>query len=65
MEVVRTISRLGASLNLSVIAEGVETEGQLEELRTLGCQYGQGYLFGRPRPATAITQFLHSLEATD
>ena len=43
---------------MAVIAEGVETEGQLEELRALGCQYGQGFLFARPRPAAEIPQLL-------
>ncbi len=58
MEVVRTITALGKSLDMAVIAEGVETEGQLEELRALGCQYGQGFLFARPRPAAEIPQLL-------
>ncbi len=58
MEVVRTITQLGTSLHMVVIAEGVETERQLEELRALGCQYGQGFLFGRPLPAAEVTQFL-------
>ena len=58
MEVVRTITALGKSLDMAVIAEGVETEGQLKELRALGCQYGQGFLFARPRPAAEIPQLL-------
>ena len=58
MEIVRTITSLGKSLDMVVIAEGVETEGQLEELRTLGCEYGQGCLFTRPRPAAEITKIL-------
>jgi EAL domain-containing protein (putative c-di-GMP-specific phosphodiesterase class I) len=36
-----------------VVAEGVETEGEAEMLRTLGAQLGQGYLFGRPERAPA------------
>ena len=43
--------RLGHSLGLTVVAEGVETPLQLNRLRELGCDRGQGYLFGRPRPA--------------
>ncbi len=62
-EVVRTITSLGKSLNMAVIAEGVETERQLEELRALGCEYGQGFLFGRPRPAAEVTKLLHGKEA--
>ena len=63
MEVVRTITSLGKSLHMAVIAEGVETERQLEELRALDCQYGQGFLFGRPRPAVDVTQLLLGDEA--
>ena len=63
LEVVRTILSLGKSLYMAVIAEGVETEGQLEELRGLGCEYGQGFLFGRPRPAAEVTRLLSGGEA--
>jgi EAL domain-containing protein (putative c-di-GMP-specific phosphodiesterase class I) len=43
-----------AALNLTVVAEGVETEAQLATLRGLGCKFIQGYLTGRPRSADAI-----------
>lgn len=49
--IVEAVVRLGHSLGLSVVAEGVETALQLNHLRELGCDRGQGYLFGRPRPA--------------
>jgi len=49
--IVEAVVRLGHSLGLSVVAEGVETPLQLSRLRELGCDRGQGYLFGRPRPA--------------
>ncbi|MET0909293.1 MAG: EAL domain-containing protein [Ilumatobacteraceae bacterium] len=49
--IVEAVVRLGHSLGLSVVAEGVETPLQLSRLRELRCDRGQGYLFGRPRPA--------------
>ena len=49
--IVEAVVRLGHSLGLAVVAEGVETPLQLNRLRELGCDKGQGYLFGRPRPA--------------
>ena len=49
--IVEAVVRLGHSLGLTVVAEGVETPLQLNRLRELGCDQGQGYLFGRPRPA--------------
>jgi diguanylate cyclase (GGDEF)-like protein/PAS domain S-box-containing protein len=48
LEIVRTIIGLAHSLSLDVVAEGVETALQLETLRQLKCEYGQGYLFSRP-----------------
>lgn len=46
--IVEAIIALGHALDLRVIAEGVETSDQLEELRALGSELGQGYFFGRP-----------------
>jgi diguanylate cyclase (GGDEF)-like protein len=47
-EIVRTVAMLARNLGMKVIAEGVETEEQLAKLKSLGCQYGQGFLFSRP-----------------
>ena len=49
--IVRAIITLGHSLNLQVMAEGVETTDQLAQLRAEGCDGVQGYYFGRPMPA--------------
>ncbi|HDZ10133.1 EAL domain-containing protein [Pseudohongiella sp.] len=48
--IVRTILALGSSLDLRVLAEGVETLALAERLREMGCQYFQGYYFSRPQP---------------
>jgi diguanylate cyclase (GGDEF)-like protein/PAS domain S-box-containing protein len=48
--IVRAIVTLGATLELEVVAEGVETAAQREALEALGCHGFQGYLFGRPAP---------------
>jgi diguanylate cyclase (GGDEF)-like protein len=46
--IVRTISTLARNLGMEVIAEGIETDEQYQQLKKLGCEYGQGYLFSRP-----------------
>mgnify|MGYP000861923548 CR=1 FL=1 len=46
-EVIRTINELASQLGLRVIAEGIETRGQLELVRSLGCGFGQGFLFSQ------------------
>lgn len=50
--VLRSILELGVELGIDVLAEGVETELQLQMLTDLGCPRAQGYLLGRPMPAT-------------
>jgi EAL domain-containing protein (putative c-di-GMP-specific phosphodiesterase class I) len=52
--IVRAIVAVGHGLGLSVVAEGVEAEAQLEALRTLGCDEVQGYLFGVPAPVAEL-----------
>ena len=52
--IARTIVNLAHSLDLGVIAEGVETPEQRDMLASVGCLHYQGYLFGRPAPASAL-----------
>ena len=52
--VIRAVLALGKSLNISVLAEGVETEQQLQLLLSEGCDEAQGYLLGRPQPYDQI-----------
>jgi EAL domain-containing protein (putative c-di-GMP-specific phosphodiesterase class I) len=55
---VRTIISLAHDLGIEVIAEGVETEAQLEFLRAHGCDKAQGYYLSRPLPAEELTALL-------
>lgn len=48
VEIVKTIVQLACNLGMDVIAEGVETKQQMEQLKMLGCDFGQGYLFSKP-----------------
>jgi diguanylate cyclase (GGDEF)-like protein/PAS domain S-box-containing protein len=51
---VRTVVDLGRRLGMDVVAEGVETPGQLAELTALGCDFVQGFLIGRPVPVERL-----------
>ena len=62
--IVAAIIGLGRSLNLNVIAEGVETKEQLESLRAQGCDQAQGYLFGPAVPAEAFARSVTEWERT-
>jgi diguanylate cyclase (GGDEF)-like protein/PAS domain S-box-containing protein len=54
---IRNIILIGKNLNLTTIAEGVETPDELEELRNLGCDEIQGYLISKPLPPDAFEAF--------
>jgi len=56
--IVQALLAMSRSLDLTVLAEGIETEGQVEVLMELGCQEGQGYRFGKPMDAAAFTNML-------
>jgi len=55
---VDAILAMGRSLELTMVAEGIEQIGQVAALRGIGCELGQGYLFARPMPAADIEDFL-------
>jgi diguanylate cyclase len=56
--IVRSTIELGHNLGLTVVAEGVETDHELAELRRFGCDEAQGFLFSRPMPAAALERWL-------
>lgn len=62
-ELVRSVMALASSLNLGVTAEGIETESQLAELRTLACSYGQGYYLGKPLDADQALGLIRKQQA--
>ena len=53
LDIVRLIISMGKSLHMRIVAEGVETEEQLQSLRKLGCDLVQGYLIGKPGPLSS------------
>jgi diguanylate cyclase (GGDEF)-like protein/PAS domain S-box-containing protein len=59
-EIVRSIITLGKALGKSLVAEGVETEFQLEWLRRMHCDEGQGFLFSRPVPEAGVGALLQA-----
>ncbi|HXF78633.1 MAG TPA: EAL domain-containing protein [Usitatibacter sp.] len=59
--IVRSTIELGHNLGLTVVAEGVETEHELAQLRRFGCDAAQGYLFARPMSAPAFERWLSGL----
>ncbi len=57
-EILNAIVALTDRLNVSVVAEGIETQTQLNYLKNLGCAYGQGFLFAKPLPADDVPAWL-------
>jgi EAL domain-containing protein (putative c-di-GMP-specific phosphodiesterase class I) len=62
--VVRSIISLGRSLGKTVVAEGIETEVQFQQLQDMGCALGQGYFMARPQSASGISALLQTLLPT-
>jgi EAL domain-containing protein (putative c-di-GMP-specific phosphodiesterase class I) len=59
----QAIIRMGKTLGLGLIAEGVETAAQAERLQSLGCRLAQGFYFSRPVPADEIQRMLRTSHA--
>jgi diguanylate cyclase (GGDEF)-like protein len=59
----QAIIRMGKTLGLGLIAEGVETAEQAERLQSLGCRFAQGFYFSRPVAAVEIQRMLHTSHA--
>jgi predicted signal transduction protein with EAL and GGDEF domain len=62
LAVIAAITRVGETLGLTVVAEGIERTDQHEMLRALGCPVGQGYLYARPMPADELVEWLAERE---
>ena len=60
--IIRAVTHLGRNLNMITIAEGVETQEQLDILRAEGCTQVQGYFFSRPRPAGEVLGLIKKIE---
>ena len=58
LEIAKAIITLAQNLKLEVIAEGIESEAQLETLKAMGCDFIQGYYFSRPLPPGKAEQLL-------
>ena len=61
VDVLRAIVMLGRSLGKSVVAEGIENERQLDELKAMGCDCGQGFHLARPMSSAGVGELLDSL----
>ncbi|WP_449418209.1 two-component system response regulator [Phormidium nigroviride] len=60
MGLISAIMSISQALGMNAIAEGIETQEQLAQLRSLNCPFGQGYLFSKPLEATAATNLILS-----
>ncbi|WP_432258084.1 EAL domain-containing protein [Cupriavidus sp. TMH.W2] len=60
-QIVQTIMSLARNLGIEVVAEGTETSGHVNHLRSLGCDFGQGYYFSRPLESNQISALLENV----
>ena len=56
--IVTAVVTLAHSLGMTAIAEGIESPGQLERLKDIECDLGQGFYFARPRPPGVISELI-------
>jgi diguanylate cyclase (GGDEF)-like protein len=63
--IIQAVMDLARNLSMDVVAEGLETEGHAAILDTMGCQFGQGFLFGRPMDREAAERFMRSGRASE
>ncbi len=59
MSIIRAVAGLGSSLGMATTGEGVETQEELDYLRSHGCTEAQGYFFSRPKPASQVPIMLN------
>ncbi|MGH8144044.1 MAG: EAL domain-containing protein, partial [Steroidobacteraceae bacterium] len=62
--IVGTIISLAKSFHMTTVAEGVETDEQLQILRAMKCDFAQGYLFCKPMPMNDLCDWLRRLRST-
>lgn len=65
LEIVQIIISLAQNLELTVVAEGIETAAERDRLQAMGCHYGQGYFFAKPLTAAAAEVFLQTFSPRD
>ena len=58
-KIIRTVISMAKELGLTVIVEGVETEEQVNFLKNINCEYGQGYFWAKPMPIADFEKYLH------
>lgn len=63
LQIVNTIVNLARNLNMLVVAEGAEVEAEVVQLKTLGCDFGQGYFFSKPIDEAGMTTLLRAAAA--
>ena len=62
--ILQAVLHLGQNLGIDTVAEGVETQVQASFLRAQGCNFGQGYLFGKAIPRTRMADLVSSWDAS-